>query len=472
MSDEETVGPVTARVAGWAAGLVYDDIPPDVIEFTKRSILDGIGCAVRGLEFETGALILDYARGLDGGKPDACVWGTGIDLPARAAGLVNATTAHAPNIGDSFNAHPVHTNYLMPQAAIAVAEKEGLSGRDVLAACVAGTEVCLRAAVATDVSGRGGYFDADGRGWQATGALGAIGTSVAAARLLGLDPAKMVQALVLGGTQLAGVYRPSGGYMGKSLFAGKAVAGGIENGYIARTGFVAGYRLYEDGLCSGPGIVSPNYNLEEAAAGLGAVWRSREVDFCIHPAKKTFNANIDSLLEILRRQNLKAGDIARIDLLSAYASAHAHDIFRAPNNSTEAFNNLRYIAAVTAMDGDYWFDQLSEEKYANADILRFASEKVRIVRSGELEKLTDRSWPGGAEIVTTDGQRHRVCFTAHKGEVTNPLTGQELEAKFRRMTERFGARWSDRVIDIVDNLETLGDIRDLTAALRPESVRG
>ena len=53
----------------------------------------------------------------------------------------------------------------------------------------------------------------------------------------------------------------------------------------------------------GSGIVSPNYNLAEAAAGLGAVWRSREVDFCIHPAKKTFNANIDSLLEILRKEN-------------------------------------------------------------------------------------------------------------------------------------------------------------------------
>ena len=472
MPDEEIVGPVTARVAGWAAGLVCDDIPPDVIEFTKRSILDGIGCAVRGLEFETGALILDFALGFDGGTPDACVWGTGIDLPARAAGLVNGTTAHAPNIGDSFNAHPVHTNYLMPQAAIAVAEKEGLSGREVLAACVAGTEVCLRAAVATDVSGRGGYFDADGRGWQATGALGAIGTSVTAARVLGLDPDRMIQALVLGGTQLAGVYRPSGGYMGKSLFAGKAVAGGIENGYIARTGFVAGYRLYEDGLCFGPGIVSPNYNLEEAAAGLGAVWRSREVDFCIHPAKKTFNASIDSLLEVLRREKLEIGDIARIDLLSAYASAHAHDTFRAPDNATEAFNNLRYIAAVTAMDGDYWFDQLSEEKYTNTDILRFASEKVKIVRSAELEKLTDRSWPGGAEIVTMDGQRHRVCFTAHKGEVTNPLTGQELETKFRRMTERFGPRWADRVIDAVDNLETLDDMRDLTAALRPDSVRG
>ena len=472
MLDEEIVGPVTSRVAEWAASLVYDDIPSDVIEFTKRSILDGIGSAVRGLEFETGALILEYASDLDAGKPDASVWGTSIDLPARTAGLVNGTTAHAPNIGDSFNAHPIHTNYLMPQAAIAVAEKEGLSGRDVVAACVAGTEVCLRAAVATDVSGRGGYFDADSRGWQATGALGAIGTSVTTARLLGLNPDRMVQALVLGGTQLAGVYRPSGGYMGKSLFAGKAVASGIENGYIARTGFVAGYRLYEDGLCFGSGIVSPNYNLKEAAADFGVVWRSREVDFCIHPAKKTFNANIDSLLEILRKEKLETSDIARIDLLSAYVSAHAHEIFREPNNSTEAFNSLRYIAAVTAMDGDYWFDQLSEEKYANADILRFASENVKIVRTQELEQLTGRSWPGGAEITTTDGQCHRVCFRAHKGEVTNPLTKQELEAKFRRMTERLETRWADRVIDVVDNLETLDDMRDLKEALRPHSVSG
>ena len=472
MLDEEIVGPVTARVAEWAAGLVYDDIPSDVIEFTKRSILDGIGCAVRGLELETGALILEYAGGLDAGKPAASVWGTGIELPVRTAGLVNGTTAHAPNIGDSFNAHPVHTNYLMPQAAIAVAEKEQLSGRDVIAACVAGTEVCLRAAVATDVSGRGGYFDAGSRGWQATGALGAIGTSVATARLLGLNPERMVQALVLGGTQLAGVYRPSGGYMGKSLFAGRAVASGIENGYIARTGFEAGYRLYEDGLCFGSGIVSPNYNLEESAADLGAVWRSREVDFCIHPAKKTFNANIDSLLEILRKEDLEFSEIARIDLLSAYVSAHAHDFFRAPNNSTEAFNNLRYIAAATAMDGEYWFDQLLEEKYTNADILRFASENVKIVRSQELERLTGRSWPGGAEIATKDGQRHRVCLTAHKGEITNPLTKQELEAKFRRMTERLGYRWATRVIDAVDNLETLDDMGDLKAALRPHSASG
>ena len=375
MTDEESSGPVTSKVARWATGLKYEDIPPEVIEFTKRSILDGIGCAIRGLDMEAGELILAYAEGLEEGKPEAAIWGRDMKVPARLAGLVNGTSAHVPNIGDSFNTHPVHTNYLMPQAAIAVAEKEGLSGRDVIVACVAGTEVCLRAALATHVSDAGGYFDADSRGWQATGALGAIGTSVAAGRLLGLDEERMIQALVLGGTQLTGVYRPSASYMGKALFAGRAVASGIENAYIARQGYVAGYRLYEDGLCFGSGVISPVHDVDAAAAGLGRVWQSLSIDFCVHPAKKIFNANIDSLLHILSKEDLPFEEIDKVTIISAYIKAHAQGAFTKPANSTEAFNSLHYIAAATVHDGDYWFDQLEKEKYENPEILDFAEHK-------------------------------------------------------------------------------------------------
>ena len=465
MPDEELIGPVTSKVAHWVTGLKYEDIPPDVIDFTKRSILDGIGCAIRGLDMEAGELILRYAEGIEEGKPEAAIWGRNMKVPARVAGLINGTSAHVSNIGDSFNIHPVHTNYLMPQAAIAVAEKEGLSGRDVIVACVAGTEVCLRAALATHVSDEGGYFDSDGRGWHSTGALGAIGTSVAAGKLLCLDAERMVQALVLGGTQLTGVYRPSGSYMGKALFAGRAVASGIENGYIAREGFVAGYRLYEDGLCYGSGVISPVHNLDAASAGLGQGWQSLSVDFCIHPAKKTFNANIDSLLHILRTENLRFEDIDKVTLISAYTKVHAHGVFTKPANSTEAFNNLHYIAAATVHDGDYWFDQLKKEKYENPEILDFAEHNVAMVGDAELEKLTAESWPGAAEIIGKDGRKYYKCFEAHKGEISTPLTKGELQAKFRRMTPMLNSESVDSVIGMVDRLEELDDLTELTALL-------
>ena len=465
MPDEELTGPVTSKVAGWATGLKYEDIPPDVIEFTKRSILDGIGCAIRGLDMEAGELILRYAEGIEEGKPEAAIWGRDMKVPARLAGLVNATSAHVSNIGDSFNTHPLHVNYLMPQAAIAVAEKERLSGRDVIVACVAGTEVCLRAALATHVSDEGGYFNSDGRGWQSTGALGAIGTSVATGKLLDLDPERMVQALVLGGTQLTGVYRPSGSYMGKALFAGKAVAGGIENGYIALQGFVAGFKLYEDGLCFGSGIISPVHDVQAASQGLGETWHSLNVDFCIHPAKKTFNANIDSLLHILRTENLDFEEIDKVTMISAYTKAHAHGAFAKPANSTEAFNNLHYIAAATIHDGDYWFDQLEKEKYENPEILDFAEHNVAMVGDAELEKLTAKSWPGAAEIMAKDGRKYYKCFEAHKGEISNPLTKRELQAKFRRMTPMLISENAEQVIGMVDRLEELDDLTKLTALL-------
>ncbi|MFP6753767.1 MAG: MmgE/PrpD family protein, partial [Pirellulaceae bacterium] len=426
---------------------------------------DGIGCAIRGLDMEAGELILRYAEEIEEGKPEATIWGRDMRVPARLAGLVNATSAHVPNIGNSFNIHPLHVNYLMPQAAIAVAEKERLSGRDVIVACVAGTEVCLRAALATHVSDEGGYFNSDGRGWQSTGALGAIGTSVAAGKLLCLDAERMVQALVLGGTQLTGVYRPSGSYMGKALFAGKAVAGGIENGYIALQGFVAGFKLYEDGLCFGSGIISPVHDLQAASQGLGETWHSLNVDFCIHPAKKTFNANIDSLLHILRTENLGFEDIDKVTLVSAYTKVHAHGVFTKPANSTEAFNNLHYIAAATVHDGDYWFDQLEKEKYENPEILDFAQHNVAMVGDAELEKLTAKSWPGAAEIIAKDGRQYYKCFEAHKGEISNPLTKGELQAKFRRMTPILNSESVDSVIGMVDRLEELDDLTELTALL-------
>ncbi len=64
MPDEELAVPVTSKVARWAADLKYEDIPPDVIDFTKLSILDGLGCAIRGLDMEAGELILRYAEGI------------------------------------------------------------------------------------------------------------------------------------------------------------------------------------------------------------------------------------------------------------------------------------------------------------------------------------------------------------------------------------------------------------------------
>ena len=146
-------------------------------------------------------------------------------------------------------------------------------------------------------------------------------------------------------------------------------------------------------------------------------------------------------------------------------NAHAHGAFTKPANSTEAFNSLHYIAAATVHDGDYWFDQLEKEKYENPEILDFAERNVAMVGDAELEKLTARSWPGAAEITGKDGRKYYKCFEAHKGEISNPLTKGELQAKFRRMTPMMNSASVEQVIGIVDRLEELDDRTELTAVL-------
>jgi aconitate decarboxylase len=465
--DPEKVGPHTLKAAQFAADLVYEDIPEDVLHFAKRSILDGIGCAVRGTMMEAGQRILEYVAACGSDGDEATIWGTGQKVSARLAGLANGALAQTPNTGDDHHASGIHTNYLMPQTAIALAERHSLSGRDVLTAYVAGNEVAVRAAMATHVLAEGGYFNGEGRGWQSTGCLGPIGTSVTAAKMLGLPLAQMVQAIVLGGTQLGGVYRPAGSFMGKTLMAGKAVAAGIENADIASTGFIAGYRLYEDGLCFGSGIISPAHEIEKTSAGLGEKWETPNGDFCIYPTKKTFNTNMDALLHILRTEKVSFDAIDEIRVHTAYGDAHVAKEITAIDNATEAFNNLRYVIAAAAYDGDFWFEQLEEDHFTNPALLEFACKRVKIIADADLEAMRPHRWAGAIEIITKDGHKHYHRVDIHKGEHENPLSDAELEAKFRRSASVLSEKQQRDVATAVWQLEQSDSVQDLTMSFGP-----
>lgn len=466
--NEKEIGPVTLKVAKWATELKYEDIPKNVMDYGKMVILDGIGCSVMGSSRQAGALIIDYVGDLEEGKPEATIWGKSKKVPIRLAALANGTSAHTANIGDTHRSTIVHANYLMPQASIAVAEKEGLGGKEVLTAIIAGNEVCIRAALATHIGQEGGYFAPEGRGWHTTGALGAIGTAIATGKLLGLSTGKMVQALVMGGTQPSGIYRPSGPYMGKHLFAGKAVANGIESGYIARKGFIAGYKLFEDGLCFSTGIISPVFELDAAAKGLGERWETLETALAIYPTKKTFMTNLDALLAIIKTEKIAFKDIERVRAISAFAQSHAFRAYNKPKNATDAFNSFHFVMAVAAHDGYFFFDQLGKDKFEDPEILAFAQDRIEIVRDQGLEKLVPQKWPGGAEVITKDGRKFSKQFDFPVGEPENPISKEQLEEKFLRMTSQvLGKGKAAKIIDAVYGMESLQEMDPLTRLLRP-----
>lgn len=465
---QQTVGPVTLAAAQWAAGLSARQIPAEVTAYAKLLLLDGIGCSVFGSRRDAGRALHRFVAAGAREAREATVWGHGTKFSAPSAALVNATSAHTTNIGDTHAATILHTNYITPQAALAVAEKERLSGKDLLTAIVAGNEVGARAGLAVHIAREGGYFTPEARGWHSTGTLGALAAAVTAGRLLRLNPAKMVQAMVMGGTQFSGPYRPCGAYMGKHWYAGKACANGVESAYLARSGFVAGYRLFEDGLCFGSGVLSPVHELQKASAGLGSVWETRNVDMAIYPAKKTYYPNLDALLDIVQANALRFADVERVVVRSAFATSHAFGAYTQPRNSTEAFNSLRHAIAAAVHDGRYGFEQLEKSRFAHPAITRFARERVEVVKDAELEALLPQKWPGAVELYTRDGRRFYKRFDHHIGQVQNPISKEQLYRKFAGMTAALGPGRAEQIAERVERIERLADLSTLTRLLAPE----
>jgi hypothetical protein len=212
MPAADDVGTHTLRLAEWAAQLRYDDIPPAVLAGAKLLVLDGIGCTIYGCRREAGAALARYVRESGDSSAEATLWGLGRRASLRSALLVNSTSAHASNMGDTHSETIIHTNYLTPQSPISVGEMEGSSGRDLLVAIIAGNEASIRAGLAAHIGKEGGYFSSEGRGWHATGSFGGIAAAVTAARLMQLPPEAMVQAIVLAGAQGFAAYRLRGPY--------------------------------------------------------------------------------------------------------------------------------------------------------------------------------------------------------------------------------------------------------------------
>src|SRR5216110_824121 len=141
---------LTAYVADFIVSTRASDIPPDVAHLGKRSILDGLGLALAGAASETGRIIRLYLDSLGiAADSGSTVIGGDLRLPARFAAFANGVSIHADDYDDTQLAiakdrvyglltHP--TAPALPPV-LALAERDGRSGRDLMTAYHIGVEV-------------------------------------------------------------------------------------------------------------------------------------------------------------------------------------------------------------------------------------------------------------------------------------------------------------------------------------------
>ncbi|BCW90866.1 hypothetical protein sos41_40420 [Alphaproteobacteria bacterium SO-S41] len=440
---------VTRLLAARAASLAFSDIPDAARRVAKQCLLDWVGVALGGRDADlVGMLRADADAEGQGG--DCTIIGQAERRPAYQAALINGAMGHALDYDDViFMGHP--TAPVAP-AVLAVAERAGASGRDVLTAFIAGfeAECCVGRYV-------GGSHYA--KGWHSTATLGTFGAAAAAGRLLGLTPELMQHALGLAATQAAGL-KSMFGSMTKPFHAGHAAECGMRAARLARIGFTANPNAVESPQGFGD-TQSLSVDAEAALASPPGGYHVVDTLFKYHAACYLTHSAIEAAgsLRAVIANDPDAVEHAVIRVDPGHLSVCN---IEAPETGLATKFSLRMTVAL-ALSGE---DTSDGRLFTDATAVR--PDLVALRRRIAVEP-TARGTRSEVLLLLRDGRSLQAY--ADVAVPMRDLGAQQvkLDRKFMGLAaSALGAARADSIRAMIAQLEEVDDIRALTSLLRPE----
>ena len=447
---------VKDRLAELVHGIRYRDLPPEVVSAGKRVILDTLACAAGALRSEPAAIVKSVARGL-GGNAEATTIGDGGRTSCALATLVNGTLIRYLDNNDYYfgfdSAHP--SGNLAP--ALAVAEKCGRTGADVIVALVAAYEIQLRLC---DVVAAPGI---SGRGWH-PGTDMQFSSAALAARLLSDDPRVTAHAIAIAGSHNNTLAQSQRGHipMMKATAEATIAKGGVEAALLAAAGLTGPDEIFE-GAAGWAGTVAGEVDFTALTAPVGE--RYRILDTCLKPyaAVAGAMAPIRAALDLSTREPLVVADIDNVVVkLHAQAVRKASDPRKNyPRDKETADHSYHYCVAVALLDGTCGPAQFSAERIAAADI-RDLIAKTSLEPDEELTTLWPKSSGGGVVVTMRDGRERARVHKYPPGHPQNPLSDAEIADKFLELADGVLTReHAHRVIAEIASFEKCENVGEL-----------
>jgi 2-methylcitrate dehydratase PrpD len=454
-----TPPPVTDTLARFVTETELSAIPEQTRANAKLHILDALGVALAGVDQPAAQIALVYCKSL-GASNQASIWGTKTKASVSTAAFANGLLAHALDY-DDWDAfiHVGHPTSMITGAALPLAEHNGASGKDLLRAYVLGIEViCKIAANAPNVQDRG---------FHSTPVFGSLGAAVACASLLKLDAAKMKAALGVAASAAGGIHRQQGS-MVKPFHAGNAARNGAEAALLAQAGFTADAAILEAprGFCDtffGPGnceydkmieSIGQPYFLE--SPGLGLKW---------HPCSAPQFLAADAALHLKREHDIRYEDVEKMQVSIPplrYARHYAPEV----KTGLRGKFAINYVVALCILEGKLELATFTDEK-VNQPQVQEALSKVQVICDETIPE------PGPYCPVTVELKNGaRLSYTAKvaKGHPHNPMTESEVEEKFLgNAILAIAEERAKKLIELVRGLESVRDLREVTALLIPPS---
>jgi 2-methylcitrate dehydratase PrpD len=434
--------------------LRYDDLPQEIVSKCKDLILDQFGAELASSNNRWSRMIFDYVRDFEG-PPESTVVKYGFKTKAENAAFANACFGHALEIDDLHSQAPTHPGCVVVPAALAMAERQKASGKDLILAVVSGYEVMIRTMRAVSPS-------AGGRGFHMI--TGPFGAAVAAGKLLQFDPHTMAMAISIAGSHAGGLreYDQSGGDV-KRAHAGMAAHGGVRAAMLAQRGLTGPTTILEGihGFCH---AFADEYHLEYIAEGFGKEFIGvTGTSYKIHGCCAATHVAIDSLQRLLMEHDIKPQDIAEVVVQTNRATIGHVGTICNPKDVLSAQFSMPFSLALTCVKRDNSIDAYTESSLQDVEIMDLA-QRVKLLSDSQLNGAV----LGAAQVVVKlrDGTEYQASGKYAKGTPQVPLTAAELEAKFRRSAS--GILPESRIkeiIQIVGDLDRRNDLSVLIDAL-------
>ena len=443
--------------------LAYDKLPPEAVHWAKIGILDTVGVTLAGAREDTTRIPEGIVTA--GSSGPSLIFGGNRRVAALDAALVNGTAAHALDFADMTTRLGGHPSAPILPALFALADELGASGRDFIAAYVAGFETECKL-------GLGVHFHHYTKGWHPTATLGVFGSAAACARLMKLSDEKVAVALAIAASLASGI-KANFGTMVKPLHVGHCTRNGLFAALLARDGFTANAATafeHKQGyfnVFNGEG----NYDAAKILPEWGEPFDIVKPGIAVkqYPCCGSTHSALDAMLGLVREHKPAVDDVERVDVWT-HSRRLEHTNRPDPKSDLDAKFSVQYCMARAITDR-----RITIEHF---DGTAHEEPKVRkVLPRVHAAPYTTAQFPAenhfGAEVKVTlrGGKVLSAKIDQPYGRTSdNPLPASLLKEKFENCAAR--ALPKERIAPLysaIQGFENLKDAREITAIIAGET---
>lgn len=450
---------IARRMAQWASAIRYEQLPAKSVHEVKRRVIDSIATTLGAYHSHPAKIVREKAMAVSDPKARATVWGTPFRTLPELATFANGAMVRYLDYNDTYlSLEPAHPSDNL-SAAVAVTQQTGKTGRDLILATVIGYEIQCRLCDAASL--RAG-------GWDHV-TYGALSSALLAAKLWDLSEDQMEHALGLAGVCNITTRQTRTGQISdwKACAFSNAARNGVFAADLARRGLTGPNEIFE-----GPKGLMKQLNIP----GVKNIILGRDGDFMIDktyikywPAEYHSQSAIDACLQL--RPKLVGKKIESIDIKSFEAAVSiigSEPEKLRPTSRETADHSMFYCCAAALLDGDVTLATFDELRLTDPKLLDLI-DRTTIVEDPKLNEGYPEGIPNDITITCADGTKLNKRVDFPRGHAKNPMTDEEVVAKFHRMAQ--GIISDKTAVSILDHAWNLDKLTDVTPLFTFEAIK-